>query len=141
INFPIEFNDATRGYFLKMADLTPGQEGADMKAAASTGDAAAIARLRDNPSNNAILHTTCVATQLSAGHAPNALPQRATANVNCRIFPGHSPEEIRKQLIAAIGDPGVSVEFQAPPEKAGVSPPQSAEVMKPIEKLSRDMFP
>ena len=91
--------------------------------------------------SNAILRTNCVATQIAGGHAPNALPQRATANVNCRMFPGRSAEEIRQELIAAIADPGVSVEFQAPPEKPGVQPPLSREVMGPIEALSREMFP
>jgi len=141
IEFPIEFNDATRGYFLKMSELAPGQEGADMKAAATTQDAAAIARLRANPSHNAILHTTCVATQLNAGHAPNALPQRATANVNCRIFPGHSPEEIRKQIEAAVGDSQVKVKLQAEPETPSPAPPLTPAIMGPIEKLTKEMFP
>ena len=82
-----------------------------------------------------------MATQIQGGHAPNALPQRATANVNCRIFPGHQQEEIRQALIAAIDDPGVKVEFQATPETPGAPPPLSREVMGPIEALSRDMFP
>ncbi|HVY87218.1 MAG TPA: M20/M25/M40 family metallo-hydrolase [Hyphomonadaceae bacterium] len=141
LEFPIEFNDATKGYFLKMADLTPGQEGQDMKAAATTQDAAAIARLKANPSNNSILHTTCVATQLSGGHAPNALPQRATANVNCRIFPGHSPEEIRKQIETAVGDKEVKVTLQAEPETPSPPPPLTPAIMGPIEKLTKEMFP
>ena len=118
-----------------------GQKGADMIAAAKSGDAAAIERLKKDPSTNAILRTNCVATQIAGGHAPNALPQRATANVNCRMFPGHSAEEVRQELIAAIGDPGVSVEFQAPPEKPGAPPPLSREVIGPIEALTRDMYP
>lgn len=90
---------------------------------------------------NAILQTNCVATQISGGHAPNALPQRATANVNCRIYPGHKQQEILAELVRVIGDPGVKVEFQSEPETAGAGPPLSALVMKPIETLSRDMFP
>ena len=82
-------------YFAKFGAIEGGEKGADMIAAAKNGDAAAIERLRKDPSTNAILRTNCVATQLAGGHAPNALPQRATANVNCRIFPGHAPEEIR----------------------------------------------
>ena len=138
--FKVEFSDTTRTYFEKFGTIEGGENGADMIAAAR-GDAAAIERLKKDPSNNAILRTNCVATQIQGGHAPNALPQRATANVNCRIFPGHAQEEIRQELIAAIGDPGVSVEFQAPPEKAGMSPPMSREVFGPIEALGRDMFP
>ena len=139
-SFPIEFNDTTRGYFTKFGAIEGGQKGADM-ISAPKGDTAAIERLLKDPSMNAILRTNCVATQLAGGHAPNALPQRATANVNCRIFPGHNPAKIRDELIAAIGDPGVKVEFQSPPETPGAPPPLSKEVMGPIEALSKDMFP
>jgi acetylornithine deacetylase/succinyl-diaminopimelate desuccinylase-like protein len=78
---------------------------------------------------------------IDGGHAPNALPQRASANVNCRIFPGHPPEEIRQTLITQIGDPGVKVSFQAEPEKAGPPPPLTPAIMGPIESLSKQMFP
>jgi acetylornithine deacetylase/succinyl-diaminopimelate desuccinylase-like protein len=140
-SFPIEFNDTTRGYFAKFGEIEGGQKGADMIAIAKTQDAAAIERLRKDPSINAILHTNCVATQLAGGHAPNALPQRATANVNCRIFPGHHPEKIRDELARVIGDPGVNVALQSPPETPGAPPPLSKDVMGPIETLSKDMFP
>lgn len=140
-DFPVEFNDATRGYFEKFGEITGGTQGADMKAVAATGDAAAIARLKQDPSLNGMLHTTCVATMINGGHAPNALPQRVTANVNCRIFPGRQPEEIRQTLIKAIGDSGVKVTFQSEPEKAGPPPKLTAQIMGPIEKLSSEMFP
>jgi acetylornithine deacetylase/succinyl-diaminopimelate desuccinylase-like protein len=140
MDFPVEFNDATRGYLAKMGAITGGAEGADMIAAVN-GDPAVIARLKKNPSLNSILHTTCVATQLSGGHAPNALPQRATANVNCRIFPGHKQEEIRQQIIAAIADPDISVTFQSEPETPGPAPALTPEILGPIEKLTGQMFP
>jgi acetylornithine deacetylase/succinyl-diaminopimelate desuccinylase-like protein len=139
-SFPIEMSDVTRPYFAKFGAIEGGDSGADM-IAASKDDAAAIERLRKDPTANAILHTNCVATQINGGHAPNALPQRATANVNCRIFPGHSQEEIRQALIKAVDDPGVKIEFQSPPEKPGTPPPLSKEVMGPIEALSKDMYP
>lgn len=139
--FPVEFNDATRGYFAKFGDINGGEQGADMKAAAATADAAAIARLKQDPSVNGSLHTTCVATQIDGGHAPNALPQHVSANVNCRIFPGHPPEEIRQALIAAIGDPAVKVAFQSEPEQPGPPPKLSTEILGPIEQLSKEMFP
>jgi acetylornithine deacetylase/succinyl-diaminopimelate desuccinylase-like protein len=139
-SFPIELSDVTRAYFAKFGAIEGGGTGADM-IAASRDDADAIERLRKDPSANAILHTNCVATQIDGGHAPNALPQRATANVNCRIFPGHTQEEIRQALVAAVNDPGVNIEFQSPPEKPGAPPPLSKDVMGPIEKLSADMFP
>ena len=139
--FPIEFNDATRGYFDKFGGITGGEQGADMKAVAATGDAAAIARLKKDPSINGSLHTTCVATTIDGGHAPNALPQHVAANVNCRIFPGHAPEEIRQALIKAVGDPGVKIGFQSEPEKPGPPPQLSAQILGPIEKLTKEMFP
>ena len=138
--FPIEFNDATRGYLTKFGAIVGGAEGRDMNAAAS-GDAAAISRLKRDPSLNSMLHTTCIATLINGGHANNALPQRVTANVNCRIFPGHPPEEIRQRLIKVINDPGVKVTFESEPEKAGPPPKLTAEIMAPIEKLTADMFP
>src|SRR6187399_191809 len=119
--FKVEFNDTSRAYFEKFGAIEGGEKGADM-IAASKGDAQAIERLKKDPSMNAILRTNCVVTQINGGHAPNALPQRAAANVNCRIFPGHSQEEIRQELIAAIGDPGIQVEFQSPPETPGAPP-------------------
>jgi acetylornithine deacetylase/succinyl-diaminopimelate desuccinylase-like protein len=139
-SFPVEFNDVSRAFFQRFGKLEGGQKGADMIAAAN-GDAAAIERLRKDPSANAILHTNCVVTQINGGHAPNALPQRATANVNCRIFPGHDPAAIKAELAQVIADPGVSLEFQAPPEKPGAPPPMSREILEPIEKLSAEMFP
>jgi len=139
-SFPIEFSDVSRAYFTQFGKLEGGDKGADMVAAAA-GDTAALERLRKDPSANAILHTNCVATQINGGHAPNALPQRATANVNCRIFPGHDPADIKAELVKVIGDPGVSVEFQSEPEKPGAPPPMSRQVYGPVEKLSADMYP
>jgi acetylornithine deacetylase/succinyl-diaminopimelate desuccinylase-like protein len=141
LEFPIEFNDATTAFFKRMGELTPGQEGQDMKDAASGENAAAIRRLMQNPSYNALFHTTCVATQLTAGHAPNALPQRATANVNCRIFPGHSQDEILKQIQAAINDPEVKVTFRSELEKPGAPPRLTPEILGPIEMVTERMWP
>src|SRR5271170_4879286 len=110
--FPFEPNPVTRAYFEAMSKVQTGQTAADMKAILQTPpDQAAIDRLSQDPSRNATLHTTCVATRLEAGHANNALPQMARANVNCRILPGHSREEIRRQLIAIFADPKVSVRY------------------------------
>jgi acetylornithine deacetylase/succinyl-diaminopimelate desuccinylase-like protein len=139
--FPIEYNDATRGYFAAFGNIAGGTQGADMKAAAATGDAAAVARLKQDPTINGMLHTTCIATMIDGGHALNALPQHVKANVNCRIFPGHQPGETRQALIAAIGDPGVKVTFQSEPEKAGPAPKLTPEILGPVEKLTKEMFP
>ncbi|HZB87994.1 MAG TPA: M20/M25/M40 family metallo-hydrolase, partial [Terracidiphilus sp.] len=111
-SFPFELNAVTRTYFQNMAKRETGQTAADMRAILATPpNRAAAARLSAEPSYNSNFRTTCVATRLSAGHANNALPQTAEANVNCRIFPGHSPEEIRQQLIALFADPKLTVNY------------------------------
>src|SRR5579863_4008514 len=97
--FPADINEITRNYFAHAATLTTGQLSTDLRGAAKEPpDAEALKRLSANPYYNSLLRTTCVATMLSGGHAPNALPQTARANVNCRIFPGEAPEHIRKTL-------------------------------------------
>jgi acetylornithine deacetylase/succinyl-diaminopimelate desuccinylase-like protein len=109
-SFPLHLNEITRNYFERMAALTSGRESADMKAVAKEPpDPAAARRLSEIPYNNSLLHTTCVATMLSGGHAPNALPQTARANVNCRIFPGEDPQEILKTLERVANDPKVKI--------------------------------
>jgi acetylornithine deacetylase/succinyl-diaminopimelate desuccinylase-like protein len=93
-----------------MAKIVGGTEAADMKAVLETPpDAGAVARLSEDARYNSTLRTTCVATMVSAGHARNALPQRAEANVNCRILPGHTPGEVRAELRRVIADPKVEV--------------------------------
>jgi acetylornithine deacetylase/succinyl-diaminopimelate desuccinylase-like protein len=108
--FPTEINEITRNYFQKTAELTAGPVAADLRAAAKEPpNAAAVARLSAIPYYNALLRTTCVATMLTGGHAQNALPQMARANVNCRIFPGEDPDAIRKTIERVIADPNVTV--------------------------------
>jgi acetylornithine deacetylase/succinyl-diaminopimelate desuccinylase-like protein len=109
-SFPAQVSEITRNYFLRTADIMFGQTAADFRAVAKQPpDTAALARLSTVPYYNALLRTTCVATMLSAGHAPNALPQTARANVNCRIFPGEDPETVRVTLVRVTSDPKVSV--------------------------------
>jgi len=108
--FPTRISEITRNYFEHMAALTRGPEATDLKAVAQQPpDPAAIARLSAIPYYNTLLRTTCVATMLTGGHAPNALPQMARANVNCRIFPGEDPEEVRRTLEKVANDPKVTV--------------------------------
>jgi acetylornithine deacetylase/succinyl-diaminopimelate desuccinylase-like protein len=109
-SFPVKINEITRNYFERNAALTTGQISADLKAVAQQPpDNAAVQRLSAVPYYNSLLHTTCVATMLSGGHAPNALPQTARANVNCRIFPGEDPQEVRTTLERIANDPKVKV--------------------------------
>ncbi len=149
--FPFELNDVTRAFFQQTAKVQKGQVAADMLAVTKTPpDQAAIDRLSQDPYYNALMHTTCIATRVQAGHANNAQPQRATANVNCRILPGHSRAEIYKALVGVIDDPKVSVDYisngaKVPigdREKIALPPvPLKPEVMDPLEKLSAQMWP
>ena len=149
--FPVELNSVTRGYFQAMAKLETGQKAADLRAVLKTPpDAAAAARLSEDPLANSTLRTTCVATMVNAGHAPNALPQRAEANVNCRIFPGHTPAEIRAQLVKVFADPKVEVQLlnsaQKPSddalnEKSVTPPPLNDEVFGALHAVAGKMWP
>src|ERR1041385_4350212 len=112
----------------------------------SSPDPAAVKRLSADPHYNSLLHTTCVATRLNAGHANNALPQMAQANVNCRIFPGHTPEQIRQELGKIIADPKVSITYVGAaggnPNRVGYTPPPlRPDVFQPIDKITAEMWP
>jgi acetylornithine deacetylase/succinyl-diaminopimelate desuccinylase-like protein len=150
--FPFEMNEVTRTYFTNLAAQETGQSAADIKAILATPpDLAAAARLSaEEPSFNSNFRTTCVATRLAGGHANNALPQSAQANVNCRIFPGHSPEEIRQQLIGIFLDPKLTVKYvsdsgvvsdTAPERKAMVPPAPIKEVFEPLTRLTQALWP
>jgi acetylornithine deacetylase/succinyl-diaminopimelate desuccinylase-like protein len=109
-SFPVKINEITRNYFKHSATLTSGSLAADLRGAAKDPpDPEAIKRLSGNPYYNSLLHTTCVATLLSGGHAPNALPQTARANVNCRIFPGEDPQEVLQTLQRVVANPKVMI--------------------------------
>jgi acetylornithine deacetylase/succinyl-diaminopimelate desuccinylase-like protein len=149
--FPFELNEVTRTYFKNLAAQETGQTAADLRAILATPpDLSAAARLSAEPSFNSNFRTTCVATMLKAGHAPNALAQTAQANVNCRIFPGHSPEEIRQQLISIFGDAKLAVKYvsdsyvvadTAPERKAMTPPAPIAEVFEPLTRLTQAIWP
>jgi acetylornithine deacetylase/succinyl-diaminopimelate desuccinylase-like protein len=149
--FPFELNAVTRGYFERMSTIEHGQRAADMKAVLKTPpDYAAVARLSEDAVFNATMRTTCVATRLEAGHANNALPQTATANVNCRILPGHSREEVRRKLVKVVSDPKVAVHYVSndgvlmdpAPEKLGYAPVQlRPDVMQTLDKVAAQMWP
>ena len=150
-SFPLELNAITRAYIEQMSPRIGGQIGADLKAILATPpDPEALARLSANPLYNATLRTTCVATMLEGGHARNALPAKVTANVNCRILPGHSREEVRLKLVQIFQDPAITVRYvadngvitdQAPtsmPLPPAAIPP---DVMGALQKLTEAMWP
>jgi acetylornithine deacetylase/succinyl-diaminopimelate desuccinylase-like protein len=145
--FPAQFIDGNRAYFAGMAKILSAKGDTETANAMTAflknpNDAQALALVSaKDPSWNATLRTTCVATMLDAGHATNALPQRARANVNCRIFPGVTTETVRAKLEELIADPAVKI---SSPETRGPTaspPPLTPEVMAPIEKLTAEFWP
>lgn len=142
-DWPLEFTDASRAYLTRMSPLVGGEMGAAMAALAKDGkDAKAAAVVATDAGYNGMLRTTCVATMLEAGHATNALPQRATANVNCRIFPGTSVQQIREKLAELIGNPKVKITAAAPRSEVTKGPPPlTPEIMKPIETAAAKLWP
>jgi acetylornithine deacetylase/succinyl-diaminopimelate desuccinylase-like protein len=140
--FPVQMNDTTRTYFSRMSRIVGGESGAAMKALVSDPtDAKAAAALSQDPRLNAMLRTTCVATLMDAGHATNALPQRARANINCRIFPGVAIEDVRQTLIRIVADPQISVTTVEPSDPTVLPPPLTPAIMKPIEEVTRRIYP
>jgi acetylornithine deacetylase/succinyl-diaminopimelate desuccinylase-like protein len=149
--FPAELNPISSAFFAQAAGTRPPDVAADMKAILATPpDPAAIARLSRDPTYNAMLRTTCVATMISGGHAVNALPQRGEANVNCRILPGHSQEEVRLELVRLFNDPGLTVRYRSDANQlfdhgsdrsAMKPPPLRPDVMAALGKATTALWP
>jgi len=139
--FPVRLNEVTRAYFERSAALVgPQQAEAIRRLLADESDTAAIRTLSADPRLNAMLRTTCVATMLSGGHAPNALPQRARANVNCRLLPDEDPGEVQRTLERVAAVPTLRI---TPVDEAKDSPPSplTAEVLGAIERVTAEMWP
>ena len=139
--FPVQYNPVSQASFARTAPLETGQLAEDLGAAGrgETGGAA-IERLSSIPHINNDLRTTCVATMLSGGHAENALPQSATATVNCRVFPGVSEAEVKRVLESVVADPTITVStvYQMVPSTAS---PLRDDVLPPLEKLAGSFWP
>jgi acetylornithine deacetylase/succinyl-diaminopimelate desuccinylase-like protein len=139
--FPVELNPTTRLYFERMASIEKGPVAADMSAVlASRPDPRAIERLSAKPPFNAQLRTTCVATELQAGHAENALPQLARATVNCRILPGQTVEAVQKTLVRVLGSDRIQVTAKRR-DTASEPSPLNPELTAAIEKLTAQFWP
>jgi acetylornithine deacetylase/succinyl-diaminopimelate desuccinylase-like protein len=143
-SFPLKTDEVTRAYFRQMAKVEDGSLKNDLVTIADgSPDVArdAMQRVASLSARwNSMLRTTCVATELAGGHALNALPQLATANINCRIFPGESVEAVHKALRIAIGDDQVAIHVQG---DVGVGPasPMRPDVLKAVARLSDTMWP
>ncbi len=140
--FPLEMTDTTRRFFRESGAARTDEIGKAMVALArNPRDTKAEAIVNQDRFLHSNLRTTCVATLLDGGHAPNALPQRAGSNVNCRIFPGHSIEETRRELAAVIGDTGVTVTALPPVRPSPPAPPLEEHIIGPMQKLAAKYWP
>jgi acetylornithine deacetylase/succinyl-diaminopimelate desuccinylase-like protein len=140
--FPAEFNDTTRAFFAKAGALRPDDTGKAMvELTKNLDDEAAMALVNQDKALHSMLRTTCVATMIEGGHAVNALPQRVTANVNCRIFPGHSREQIRNELAKLIDNDKITIAYGREDKPVAVNPPLDPKIIGPMEALAAKYFP
>jgi acetylornithine deacetylase/succinyl-diaminopimelate desuccinylase-like protein len=140
-DFSVTLNETTRAWLESAASLEDPQVGAAMNSVASESpDPAAVAKLSASPAYNAQLRTTCVATLLEAGHAFNALPQKAQATVNCRVLPGESVEAVEKTLVQVVDDSRISIT----PTWVHVSSkpsPLTPEILHAIQQVTAEFWP
>jgi acetylornithine deacetylase/succinyl-diaminopimelate desuccinylase-like protein len=139
-SFPMQLNDVTRAYFAQMAKIEKGRMAADLAAVAQGSQEAMRRVAAESPGLNSMLRTTCVATQLEGGHAPNALPQLAAANVNCRIFPDDTVENVLATLKKVAADDQVIVTIKEDEGKAPPSP-MKPEIMQAFSAITDRMWP
>ena len=149
--FPAELNAVTRAYLETEAKAaTPERQSLIQRVLATPMDEAAATELSKDPRMNATLRTTCVATMISGGHSPNALPGSATANVNCRILPGYPPEQVRQRILGVLADPKLVVKYvddagtvfeSAPTTAPPAPPPLREDVTRPLHRVTEAMFP
>jgi acetylornithine deacetylase/succinyl-diaminopimelate desuccinylase-like protein len=139
--FPVRLNETTRTFFARAAESQPADRARDMRALADKDDAGAASRLAAAvPYYNAVMRTTCVATQLSGGHAENALPQLARAVVNCRLLPDHPADEVEATLRRVLTEPAIEISRIDPPVPSPASPLRP-DIVEPIEALVAEMWP
>jgi len=142
-NFPIALNEATRGYLQAESKLVPAQVAADMRAVLDDPhDEEAVERLwAINPGWNSILRTTCTATEISGGHAANALPEHVKANVNCRILPGVPIAAVQEEIVNVLADPKITVAATGDPGIQSPPPPLDARITGPVRTVADRIWP
>ena len=150
-HFPFELNDAVRAsYEQRLAGASPERAAMLRGVLDMPPRPAAVARFDLDPGDYAQAHTTCVATRLAAGHANNALAQTATAIVNCRILPGHEPEEVRQELVQVLAEPRLEVAYiddfgvrrpTAESKHGFPAPVVRAELVRAVKRAAADLWP
>jgi len=139
--FPVRFNDVTRAFFAKTADVEDPGIGRAMNAlVANPNDAAALSTVAADPRYNSMLRTTCVPTMLNGGHATNALPQLAEATINCRMFPTDTPAVIRADIERLVNDTTVQVVMQGAARPPAAPSPLLPELFDAVTQVTRDMW-
>ena len=138
--FPLKTNEVTQAYFRKMSEIEKGPISADL-ARVADGSVDAMQRVAAvSPAWNSTLRTTCVATMLEGGHALNALPQVAAANVNCRVLPEDAVDYVKSTLERVVGDPKVSIQLSGEFSR-GPASPLRPDLMRAISKITDSMWP
>ena len=138
--FPGRLNEVTESYLRETSSLVGGPLGDAMRAfVRDPSDKEALQTLRRQPAFNAVTGTTCVATMLKAGHAENALPQSATATVNCRVFPGVPEADVRARLTEAADNPNVEIRVAFPAWEGPMSPLRE-DVTGPVADAARGQY-
>ncbi len=140
-DFPVELTETTRAFFRSAAKQETGQFAADLLAITRTPtDRSVAARLGTSPFYHAMMRNTCVATMLEAGHAENALPQRARATIQCRLLPGENPESVRSLLARIVADSSIVVTLANEPRPSPASPVRP-DVMETVQRITTAMWP
>ena len=140
--FPVQFNDTTRTYFATLSKVYPDPVGPAMtRLLANPADAEANRIVSMDPTNHSVLRTTCVATLLEAGHAENALAQRARANVNCRMFPGTDPNALKADLDTVIANAKVNIALKPPIRPSAKPTPMNPAIIGPMTSIAAKHFP
>jgi acetylornithine deacetylase/succinyl-diaminopimelate desuccinylase-like protein len=142
-SFPIAVNPVVRAYFEAEEKLIAPELAADMRAVlGQPPDEAAAGRLWDaNPGWNSAIRTTCVVTEITGGHAPNALPQHVQANVNCRVLPGVALADVQSKIASVLSDPKISVALAGEPGMQAPLPPLTESILGPVRKVAAEMWP
>ena len=139
--FPVKLTDTTRAVFALRAERGDAAGAALKQLLVNPADTQAARTAATDINVNSILHTNCVATRLDAGHASNALPQRARAIVNCRIFPGETWQQTRDTLVRVTADPKVSITALNPEKPVASPPPLDPKVIDPMKAMAARHFP
>lgn len=140
--FPVQFTETTRAYFTGLSKVLPDPVGPAMaRLLANPNDAEANRIVSLDPTNHSVLRTTCVTTLLDAGHAENALAQRARANVNCRMFPGTDPTVLKADLEKIIANPRISISLKPPVRPVAKPTPMNPAIIGPMKAIAEKHFP